>query len=233
MPPSGCGGGRARRRIAIGAALLAAVALGGCELIDEPPNLVNGKRLFAQRCGSCHVLDRAATAGTIGPDLDAAFGRARADGLGESTIRGVVEQQILHPRRGSRMPAGLVTGEDADDVAAYVAMAAAVPGEDRGRLAEVGAGRAGGPPGRRLFTGEAGCGSCHTLADAGTAGTSGPDLDQALQGRAEGFIRQSIVDPDAAIAEGFQAGVMPRDYGERLSRRELRQLVEYLADVAG
>ena len=41
------------------------------------------------------------------------------------------------------MPAGLVTGEDAEDVAAYVASAAGKPGEDTGALAEVG----GGPEG--------------------------------------------------------------------------------------
>jgi mono/diheme cytochrome c family protein len=224
-------GRRARRRAALGAAALASVALAGCELADEPPNLVNGKQLFLQRCGACHVLDRAGTGGTIGPDLDAAFERARIDGLGQSTIRGVVEQQILHPRRGSKMPAQLVTGDDADDVAAYVALAAAARGEDTGRLADVGTGKAGGPPGRRLFTGAAGCGSCHRLSDAGTAGTTGPDLDQALEGDSEDLIRQSIVEPDAAITEGFQAGVMPRDYGQRLSERELDQLVEYLADV--
>jgi mono/diheme cytochrome c family protein len=98
---------------------------------------VRGKELFIEKCGACHALERAGTGGTAGPDLDAAFRRARADGLGADTIAGVVEQQILHPGRGSRMPAGLVTGDDAQNVAAYVAKVAAVPGRDRGRLGEV------------------------------------------------------------------------------------------------
>ena len=42
------------------------------------------------------------------------------------------------------MPADIVTGDDARDVAAYVAQAAAVPGEDTGRLAAVGAKKAEG-----------------------------------------------------------------------------------------
>jgi mono/diheme cytochrome c family protein len=190
---------------------------------------VNGKALFIEKCAACHALARAGTAGTVGPDLDAAFRRARADGFGADTIAGVVEQQIDHPRRGSRMPADLVTGDDAEDVAAYVAKVAAVPGQDGGRLADVGGGRRGGPPGRRIFV-ETGCGSCHRLAEAGTSGTTGPDLDETLDGRSEEFIRTSIVDPDAVVAEGFSRDVMPSDYGDRLSNRDLEALVEYLGD---
>jgi mono/diheme cytochrome c family protein len=212
------------------AAAALALTLTGCELKDAGDNLVNGKELFVEKCGACHALDRAGTAGTIGPDLDSAFRRARVDGLGSGTIAGVVQGQILHPGRDSRMPAGLVKGEDAEDVAAYVARAAAVPGRDTGRLADVGV-EAGGPPGRRIFV-QAGCGSCHRLADAGTSASTGPDLDRALRGASGAAIRRSIVAPDAAIAEGFAAGVMPGDYAQRLSGRELDALVEYLARTA-
>ena len=203
--------------------------LSGCELKDRGDNEINGKALFVERCGACHALDRAGTAGTVGPDLDAAFRRARRDGLGRETIAGVVEEQILHPRKGSRMPAGLVTGEDAEDVAAYVARAAAVPGEDEGRLADVGVPE-GGPAGRRVFV-SAGCGSCHRLTDAQTTGSTGPDLDGTLTDRSESAIRAAIVTPDATITEGFNSGVMPGDYGERLSDQDLDALVEYLANV--
>jgi mono/diheme cytochrome c family protein len=217
---------------AFAGAAAAALALGGCQLVDRGDNLVNGKALFIEKCAACHALARAGTAGTVGPDLDAAFRRARADGFGADTIAGVVEQQIDHPRRGSRMPADLVTGDDAEDVAAYVAKVAAVPGQDGGRLADVGGGRRGGPPGRRIFV-ETGCGSCHRLAEAGTNGTTGPDLDETLEGRSESFVRASIVDPDAVVAEGFSPDVMPSDYGDRLSNRDLEALVEYLGDTSG
>ena len=115
---------------AVVSVVLAAVAA-GCGREDD--DLVNGKTLFIERCGSCHALDRADTSGTAGPDLDAAFRTARNDGLGEKTIAGVVEDQIAHPGRSSGMPADLVTGDDAEDVAAYVAEVAGVPGEDTGR----------------------------------------------------------------------------------------------------
>lgn len=207
-----------------------AVVSAGCGPGDSE-NEIRGKRLFVERCGSCHQLARAGTAGTQGPDLDAAFRRARDDGIPSSTIAGIVEGQILHPRRGSAMPAGLVEGERAEDVAAYVARSAAVPGRDTGRLADA-AVPADAPPGLRVFA-QAGCGGCHRLADAGSSGASGPDLDAALEGRSAPFIREAITTPDARIADGFRAGVMPDDYGDRLSREDLAALVDYLARAAG
>ena len=101
---------------------------------------MNGKTLYIGEgtCGSCHALARAGTKGTQGPDLDEAFEQARLDGMNSETIEGVVLRQIAHPRRNSIMPADLVTGDDARDVAAYVGEVAGVPGEDTGALAEVG-----------------------------------------------------------------------------------------------
>jgi uncharacterized cupredoxin-like copper-binding protein len=110
-----------RRQLKLGAALgiTGAVAtLGGCG--GDKPDLANGRQLFTQRCGSCHVLADAGTKGTIGPNLDNAFKQDVADGLGRSTIEGVVKKQIALPQ-GGQMPANLVTGKDAGDVAAYVA----------------------------------------------------------------------------------------------------------------
>ena len=128
----------------------ALVALTGCELKDDGDNLVNGKTLFAENCSRCHTLARANANGVVGPNLDEAWARAERDGLGRSTYEGIVHRQILQPnqnpsvdpgsgREVAPMPADLVTGEDAQDVAAYVASAAANPGEDTGRLATAGA----------------------------------------------------------------------------------------------
>ena len=75
------------------------------------------------------------------------------------------------------------------------------------------------------------CGQCHTLADAGTNGQVGPDLDKALSGKDAAFIKQSIVTPQAEVAKGFPAGVMPQDYSKTLSPQELDALVNYLVKV--
>jgi cytochrome c oxidase subunit 2 len=86
--------------------------------------------------------------------------------------------------------------------------------------------------GRETFVGDGGCGACHTLADAGTSGTTGPDLDRTLRGQSEDAIRTDIVDPDASIAAGYSAGIMPPNFGETLSTQQLDGLVAYLATVS-
>lgn len=127
-----------RRRGALVAtvAVSALVGLAGCggdDIKGSRADLVHGKQLFVERCGACHTLARAGTRGNVGPDLDAAFAQSIADGFGRSSVRGVVHEQILYPN--SRMPAKLVTGQSAVDIAAYVANAASKGGDDQGALA--------------------------------------------------------------------------------------------------
>jgi plastocyanin len=126
-------------RVPVLAALLpVAIFAAGCGGSDNA-DVVAGKQLFVKKCGSCHVLNRAGTKGTTGPNLDEAFQRAEKDGFGESAIRGVIKKQIEYPNRdkqaGGIMPAKLVDGQDADDVASYVASVVAHRGKDTGLLA--------------------------------------------------------------------------------------------------
>ena len=86
------------------------------------------------------------------------------------------------------------------------------------------------PDGKSLFTAN-GCGGCHTLADAGTQGTTGPDLDKVLKGKDKAFIQESITDPQKEIAPGFQGGIMPHNFGQSLSPDQLKALVDYLSQV--
>ena len=133
-----------------GGALVATAA--GCgELKEGDRDLVAGKQMFVEKCGSCHKLKRAGTSGTQGPDLDAAFGRALSDGFGRSGVEGTVRDQIEHPAAMPKnspvyMPADLVKGRDARNVAAYVAASAAKPGEDTGLLASAVKKAGGGKP---------------------------------------------------------------------------------------
>jgi cytochrome c oxidase subunit II len=98
-----------------------------------------------------------------------------------------------------------------------------------------GGGGGGETDGKTLFTDAAepaACGSCHTLSDAGTTGTTGPNLDEVLPDLSEAEIRESIENPDAKVTEGFQPGIMPR-YGESLSPEQIDALVKYLTEVKG
>jgi plastocyanin len=126
------------RVLVVPVAITAALVAAGCGTRGGKADLVNGKTLFVGKCGACHTLARANTKGIQGPNLDAAFDAGRAQGFGESGIKGVVRDQISHVRRGSIMPKNLVKGDDARDVAAYVASAAAKPGQDSGELASAG-----------------------------------------------------------------------------------------------
>jgi mono/diheme cytochrome c family protein len=214
------------------ALVVAAAALSLAACGRDEPDLSNGKAMFVEQCGSCHVLGRAGTAGPTGPDLDAAFRSAIADGLDRETVEGVVHDQILNPRKNSAMPAELVTGDDARDVAAYVGFAAARPGEDQGALAA--AGLAGATSGEQIFT-AGGCAGCHTLSKANATGNIGPSLDDLASvageqgGSPEDFVIESILDPDAVVADGFQPGVMP-SYEGRLTDEQLQALAEYLLE---
>ena len=90
-----------------------------------------GKELFTQKCGSCHTLADAGTTGQVGPNLDYAFLESRRNGLGESTVEQVVRGQIAYPISKTStgapgMPQNLLSGQDAEDVASYVASVAGV-----------------------------------------------------------------------------------------------------------
>jgi mono/diheme cytochrome c family protein len=224
----------ARNTVKATLAALVAVALGvplaACG--RDEPDLSNGKAQFVQQCGSCHALSRAGTQGQTGPDLDAAFRAALRAGENRETVEGVVRDQISHVRKSSAMPPNLVKGNDARDVAAYVAFATDKPGEDQGALAQ--AGLEGATSGEQIFV-AAGCGSCHALAKAGTNGTIGPSLEDLASAAGdrepgtspEDYVRQAILDPDAFTVQGFQAGVMPSFQG-RLDDKQVQALVDYL-----
>jgi mono/diheme cytochrome c family protein len=134
---------RGGRVVTAGAGLVAAALLaagcgaGGVASAGGPPDTQNGQQLFTQTCAACHTLAAAGTKGTIGPNLDNAFVFDRKQGYPDSSIENLVLDQI---RLGSgsiatytthkkftpqtQMPANLVTGQDAIDVAAYVASVA-------------------------------------------------------------------------------------------------------------
>lgn len=207
-------------------AAIAAVTLSasGCGTGTADPE--RGRQLFIQRCGACHAMAQAGTAEGVGPNLDHAFAAARAVGENDETVEGIVEAQVEFPRPATdnpsaSMPADLVTGQDLQDVAAYVAMYAGVPGAAPPTVP--------GGPGAQVFASK-GCGGCHTLAAAKSGGVTGPNLDEALPGQSAATIEQSIVDPNKVIAKGYPANVMPGDYKQMLSPKELQDLVKFLIE---
>ncbi len=119
----------------LGVAAAVLVALGGCDVKHPTANLVHGKQMFVAKCGACHTLSHANTSGVVGPNLDDAFRQDRADGVKSTSIQGLIDYWIQYPNVQGAMPPMLFKGQTAQDVAAYVAHVAAVPGQDTGALA--------------------------------------------------------------------------------------------------
>ena len=244
-----------RRASAAAALAVVALAASGCgsgvgKAISGSADEPHGKQLFVANCASCHTLAEAKATGKIGPNLDEAFRPSAKQGFKESTIRQVVADQIKFPGNygdsGPTMPKNLVKGSDVDDVAAYVAavagprkgvsISAAAPPPTSTQAAPPGGGGGDLAAGKAAFAAN-GCGSCHTLAAAGSSGSVGPDLDKLKQYATAAnmplndFIRESIIKPDAYVEKGFAKGVMPASFAS-LPKGTLDGLVAFLAASA-
>ena len=212
-----------------------ALALSGCGTggYTSEGSQGAGKELFQQRCGGCHALADAGTNGNIGPDLDDAFAQAREAGMTSETFTQVVASQIRFPIEhpvtgapgmpGPDGPMGTLPSCDdvegdgfcvddqdgaIEDVATYV-----------GAVAGTGVTAEQPTDGKSIFT--ANCGSCHTLADAGTAGAVGPNLDDARPPK------DLVVD---RVTNG--KGAMP-SFSDSLDEKQIQAVADYVSGAAG
>jgi len=195
----------------LGALLL----LAGCGTGGKAPahaDQANGQKLFTSAgCGGCHVLAAAGSQGTTGPNLDDAFFGSRKQGFKESELENVVLDQIREAN--PPMPKNLVKGQDAVDVAAYVAAVAGTGNANAKPPSAL------GNKGKAIF--QADCASCHTLAAAKATGTIGPNLDQ--------------LKPSEAIAKHqveVGGGVMPAFKG-KLTDAQIAAVAKFVSSSAG
>ena len=73
--------------------------------------------------------------------------------------------------------------------------------------------------GKEVFLGESGCSGCHTLADAGSTGTIGPDLDA---------VKPSYDKVVSQVTNG--GGVMP-PFGDKLTDEQIQDVAAYVSSV--
>jgi mono/diheme cytochrome c family protein len=206
-------------------------------------DVAHGKQVFTKTCSSCHTLAAAGAAGTIGPNLDNAFSAVRQQGFEPSTIQQVVADQIRVPLqplscpnpvyqpKGTQkcaegspvgpvgntvMPANLVSGKDLTDVSAFVARCAGNPTD----AACTGGGKITSTDGKTIFL-TAGCTGCHTLKDAGSHGTVGPNLDQKKP--PESLVVQRVTNGGA---------IMP-PFKSKLTPQQIQAVAKYVSSVAG
>jgi mono/diheme cytochrome c family protein len=214
-------------------AVTSAVGLAACGdtvgYSDGSGDRIRGKELFVKGCGSCHALADAGTTGNIGPNLDFAFVQSRLDGLGESSILQVVRGQIAYPvvdppTDAPGMPADIFTGQDAEDVATYVASVAGLDANgqpiDPANPPEPKPPSGGDTDGEAIFA-SAGCGGCHTLAAAGSNGTVAPNLDESKPSKELAIDR---------VTNG--QGGMPSFKGQ-LSEEQIEAVATFVSENAG
>jgi len=194
-------------------------------------DVAHGKQLFLANtskgsCASCHTLGDAGSNGTLGPNLDDAFSSDKAQGFSEQTMADIVRGQIAYPEEP--MPPNIYRGQDARDVALYVAKCAGVnpcgvtaeTAKPATTTTSTSTTPASKPDGKAVFA-KAGCGGCHALKAAGSSGNIGPDLDQLKPSKAR-----------VAHQVEVGGGVMPAFKGQ-LTPAEIDAVATFVSSNAG
>jgi mono/diheme cytochrome c family protein len=234
--------GRTLSFLAAGAAIV--LTVGACG--SGKPDIAHGRVIFqngkggAQACAYCHTLGAALAAGPFGPNLDRSAERHRGAGMTELQFRKLVRYWIHNARCLDRndpsrcMPADLVKGGDAADVAEFVARCAynprapdCLPPRPADPLAAKG----------QLLFGSHYCEGCHSItgnvvvapAFNGLAGSKVELTDGKTVTADDSYLTESILTPDAQIVKGYRAGFMTALVKPgSISRAEARALVAYI-----
>jgi cytochrome c553 len=198
-------------------------------------DVANGALLFVNgtdgqlSCGFCHSMDAAAAAGPFGPSLDQEGREYESVHLSPREIRKLVLDFVVNGSCGKLipgqqfdpshcMPKGLVTGQDAIDVASNVAQCAARAGRSGCRPDDhLAGGNREALKGLRLYrSGGYRCVACHSVNGNVAYGPSFKGLAGSQVKLASGktvtaddaYLIESIIDPDREIVDGFPPGVM-------------------------
>ncbi|HLY15713.1 MAG TPA: PQQ-dependent dehydrogenase, methanol/ethanol family [Bryobacteraceae bacterium] len=163
----------------------------------KPEAIAAGRKLYLEGCSGCH-----------GPTAEGGRGPNLAKG---DQIRGATNRHLLSVLndgvKGSDMPPSGLPADKIWELAAYlrdltaVAFDSSAPGDAA----------AGGA----LFFGTAGCSNCHTIR--GRGGFPGPDLSNIARGRSYLQLRESLLDPDAEIADGYGGVTVLTKTGQAIS----------------
>jgi putative heme-binding domain-containing protein len=185
------------------------------KLPNSRADLLRGEKLFQVHCSLCHGPKGE---GARGPMLTRAkLSRAPDDGA----LLKILEDGI----RGTEMPgANALSDRELRQTAAYVRSLGKValkpvPG-DVVRGAEI-------------YRGKAGCAGCHSVR--GDGGVAGPDLSSIGESRSAAFLRESIVNPGAAVPEGYLLVTVVPNSGPRVTGMRVNEdsFSIQLRDAAG
>jgi len=210
---------------------------------QQARSIQNGAAIFETHCAPCHGNEGQGIPGRA-PALNSKY--FFTERLKELNYQGTLESYVALTVAGGRpvkttdqyseiMPTwgeqfgGPLRQDEVNDVVAFVMnWEATALGEET---------IATPPPaddpvarGKALFNNN-GCSACHAVTGVST-GQVGPDLTNVYE-KGEDYIRQSILDPNAVIAEGFSENVMPQTFADVLSEQDLNDLIAFFKDAAG
>lgn len=203
----------------------------------------SGERVYDTYCAGCHgpngLGNGAASEFLNPPPRNFVNGEYKYFHFGEPApfpSDDSLEVTIRNGLPGSSMPAfPLITDQELIDVTNYIKSLREGGWDEPGPI------QAGAEPiqiegegGRDLFV-SAGCTGCHEFDPVGATGGVGPNLTQVGSRLSQEEIMQSIVEPNAVIAEDCPAGpcpagVMPQNYADRLSEEQINTLATYLSE---
>ena len=224
----------ATRTVTVGAATTAPRGHGGAGIpAHEFGAPVAGAKLFVSKgCANCHSYG--GRGGTDAPPLDYMAGHLSAREI--ANMSGTIWNHLpamVAAFQAEGAPFPTFSDFEMADVVAYLhskapgrAAAPAGSGSEHGAV-EMGPTESGNPARGRSVFATLGCGSCHTLAAAGTKGTMGPNLDVSLKGKNASFVEQSLLDPNAVVAKGYERNAMPT-FKAALTKQQLADLVAFL-----
>ena len=203
-----------------------------------------GAAIFTEFCSECHGIKGQGIEG-VGPALNTKF--FFEERLKEIGYLGSLEAYVTLTVAGGRpvksdssyprnMPTwstkfgGPLRPDQVDNVTQYILNweAEAVDTGD-GPQELVPEGDTPEQRGENLFEVQLGCVGCHVIN--GEGGATGPELTNVFA-QGENSVRQSILNPNSVIADGYAANIMPQNFGDRLSEENLNDLLAYLASVA-
>ena len=81
-----------------------------------------------------------------------------------------------------------------------------------------------------------GCTACHSTKGSKSVGPTWKGLygssvtlnDGSTVTEGDSYLKESIVDPNAQVPKGFFKGIMPRDYGQKLSSSDIQDIIAYI-----
>jgi cytochrome c551 len=236
-----------RRALAAASILAIGLAVTACgsegiekQVADDQPDIARGAVLFEERCSGCHTMDVVGAQGGATLVTD----RERVDGP-NFNVRKETKDSVLYAIRnggfsGAIMPENIAVGQDANDIAAFLAKYAGSKSkpstptpqpppastqqttstpEANTNTTPSGANQQANAQGKQLFTQN--CASCHTLKDANATGKVGPDLDD---------LKPDDATVQRQVTNG--GGAMPAFKGQ-LSDAEIKAVAQYVSSVAG